>query len=93
MKASQIKPLRDRVLVKCDGTENQIGRILIPEAHQKKIQMGTVLAVGPKVNVGEIKRGDRVAFAAYGGKKIETEDMGQVELFDNELVWVNLNQK
>jgi co-chaperonin GroES (HSP10) len=93
MKANQIKPLKDRVLVKPDGMEEFIGSLQVPEEYRKKLQRGTVLALGKKCKREELRVGDEVAFAAYGGHKIQTEDQGQVELFDNNLVWVNFNLK
>jgi len=90
MKSNQIKPLGDRVLVKPDEPEGKVGKILLPDAFQKKSQYGTVLAVGKDNKEPLIKVGSRVAFAAYGGAKILTEDQGKLELLDNNLVWVVL---
>lgn len=51
-----LRPLDDRVLVKRDPTIKKIGRIIIPETHQKKTHKGVVVAVGP----GAVKNGKRI---------------------------------
>ncbi len=74
-----LRPLDDRVIVKVDESKEQIeGGIVLPESAQKKPQEGTVLAVGPgrlndkgeRVPV-DVKAGDTVIFAKYGGTEVK----------------------
>lgn len=79
-----IKPLRDRVLVKPDSTEGEEktkGGIIIPETASKdKPQEGEVVAVGEgRMDDGElvkpgVKVGDRVIFSKYGYDEIKIEE-------------------
>ncbi len=77
-----LRPLDDRVIVKVDAEAEQIeGGIVLPESAQKKPQEGTVLAVGPGklTDKGErqpvdVKVGDKVIFAKYGGTEVKLGD-------------------
>lgn len=77
-----LRPLEDRVVVKVKEEAEQLqGGIVLPESAKKKSQEGTVLAVGPgKPNDKgesvpmEIKVGDTVIFAKYGGTEIKLGD-------------------
>ena len=77
--AIQLRPLDDRVIVKVNEEAEQIdGGIVLPESAQKKPQDGEVLAVGPgRLNdAGErvpvdVKVGDTVVFAKYGGTEVK----------------------
>lgn len=74
-----LRPLEDRVVVKVKEEAEQIqGGIVLPESAKKKSQEGTVLAVGPgKTNDKgqalpiEVKVGDTIIFAKYGGTEIK----------------------
>jgi chaperonin GroES len=73
----QLKPLDDRVVVEVLEEEaTTAGGIVLPETAQKKPQEGKVLAVGPgKFENGErvpleVKVGDVVIFAKYGGTEV-----------------------
>jgi chaperonin GroES len=83
--ASKIRPVGDRVVVKPSARE-EVTRsgIVIPDTAKEKPQEGTVIAVGAgKLNDNgervalEVKEGDRVLFAKYGGTefKLEGEDL------------------
>ncbi|MBI5834990.1 MAG: co-chaperone GroES [Armatimonadetes bacterium] len=77
-----LRPLEDRVVVKVKEEAEQIqGGIVLPESAKKKSQEGTVLAVGPgKTNDKgqalpiEVKVGDTIIFAKYGGTEIKLGD-------------------
>jgi len=70
----KIKPLGKRVVVKAWKEEEKTeGGIYLPEtASKEKPQQGKVIAVG--ADFKEIKKGDRVIFAKYGGTEIKIED-------------------
>lgn len=83
--ASKIQPVGDRVVVKPAGKE-EVTRsgIVIPDTAKEKPQEGNIIAVGngKLLDNGErapleVKVGDRVLFAKYGGTefKLDGEDL------------------
>ena len=77
----QLKPLGDRVVVKAlEEEERTRGGIVLPDTAKEKPQHGEVVAVGPgEWDDGargpmDVKVGDRVIFAKYGGTEIKLED-------------------
>jgi chaperonin GroES len=83
--ATKIRPVGDRVVVKPSQKEEVTkGGIVLPDTAKEKPQEGTVVAVGSGklTDKGdrtplEVKVGDRVLFAKYGGTefKLEGDDM------------------
>ena len=83
--ASKLKPVGDRVVVKAAAKEEMTkSGLIIPDTAKEKPQEGTVIAVGAgKLNDNgervalEVKEGDRVLFAKYGGTefKLDGEDL------------------
>lgn len=77
-KAINFKPLKDRVLIKrIDQDEKSPGGIIIPDTAKEKPVEGEVLAVGPgtrddngTMHPLDLKVGDRVLFAKWGGNEI-----------------------
>ena len=83
--ATNIVPVGDRVVVKPAGKE-EVTRsgIVIPDTAKEKPQEGSVIAVGSGKLLDngdraplEVKVGDKVLFAKYGGTefKLEGEDL------------------
>lgn len=83
--ANTIHPIGDRVVVKPAGKE-EVTRsgIVIPDTAKEKPQEGEVVAVGSgklldngERGAMEVKLGDKVLFAKYGGTefKLEGEDL------------------
>jgi chaperonin GroES len=80
-----IRPLGDRVLVKrAEAVNKTAGGIIIPDTAKEKPAEGKVVAVGKglrdengKINPLEVKVGDKVLFAKWGGTevKINGEDL------------------
>ena len=76
--ARKIKPMGDRVLVKALETGEEVrGGIILPDTAKEKPQEGEVLAVGPgrtteegKRIAMEVKVGDKVIYAKYGGTEV-----------------------
>ncbi len=74
-----LKPLNDRLVVKAVTPEEKTaGGIILPDSAQEKPQEAEVVAVGPgktldngKVVALEVKPGDRVIYAKYGGTEIK----------------------
>ena len=82
---SKIQPVGDRIVVKPAGKE-EVTRsgIVIPDTAKEKPQEGEVLAVGSGKLLDngerapmEVKVGDKVLFAKYGGTefKLDGEDL------------------
>lgn len=76
-----IKPLEDRVVVKPRTQEERTkGGIVLPDTAKERPQEGEVMAVGPGrlLDSGErapmdVKVGDKVIFAKYGGTEIKID--------------------
>jgi chaperonin GroES len=74
-----LKPLADRIIVKpSEAEEVTKGGIVLPDSAQEKPREGEVIAVGPgKVLENgtlvpvEVKVGDKVMYAKYGGTEIK----------------------
>jgi chaperonin GroES len=77
-----LKPRGDHVLVKPLSKEEKTrGGIILPDTAKEKPQAGEVIAVGPgrMLDNGtrvqpEVKTGDKVIYAKYGGMEIKLED-------------------
>ena len=79
--ARTFTPLGDRVLVKPAEREEQTkSGIFLPDTAQEKPQEGTIVEVGPgrvtedgKHIPMDLKKGDLVLYAKYGGTEIKEE--------------------
>ncbi len=77
-----LQPLADRVLVKpIEKEEKTKSGIYLPDTAKEKPQEGKVLAVGPgkmsddgKRIVPDVKVGDTVIYAKYGGTEIKVDE-------------------
>ena len=76
-----VKPLHDRIIVRrLDEEEKTKGGIIIPDTAKEKPIEGKVIAVGTgrmkkdgtKLPL-ELKKGDRVLFAKYGGTEVKID--------------------
>jgi len=80
--AESLKPLADRVVVKpIEGERMSKGGIVLPDTAKEKPQEGKVIAVGEgrlsedgKRLPMDVKVGDIVIYAKYGGTEIKIED-------------------
>lgn len=79
----KLHPLADRLVVKpIKGEDVTKGGIVLPDTAKEKPQAGKVLAVGPgrlsedgKVRIAmDVKVGDTVIYAKYGGSEIKIDD-------------------
>jgi chaperonin GroES len=76
-----VRPLRDRVLVKrVEEQEQRIGGIIIPDSAKEKPQQAKVVAVGSgrvndegKVIPPDVKTGDFVLIGKYAGTEIKLD--------------------
>ena len=80
----KIRPLGDRVIVEPNDEDEMTfagGQLVLPDTAKEKPQQGTVLAVGPDVEVtnedGDVvgpQVDDLVIFAKYAGTNFKTRD-------------------
>jgi chaperonin GroES len=76
-----LNPLGDRIVVKAISAEEKTkGGIVLPDTAKEKPQEGEVIAVGPgrvldngQRLAPEVKVGDRVIYAKYGGTEVKLD--------------------
>jgi len=77
--APKIRPLGEKVLIRrLEAEETTRGGIVLPDTAKEKPQKGTVLALGDGKLLDDgtrakfqVKKGDKVLFASYGGTEIK----------------------
>ena len=92
--AIKLQPLADRLVVKpIEREEVTKGGIVLPDTAKEKPQEGKVLAVGPgrlsddgKRIAMDVKVGDTVIYAKYGGTEIKIEDEELVILRESDIL-------
>ena len=80
--AAKLQPLADRVVVKpIEREEKTKSGIYLPDTVKEKPQEGKVIAIGPgrlseegKRIAVDVKVGDTVLYAKYGGTEIKIDD-------------------
>lgn len=80
--AVKLKPLADRIVVRpLEKDDKTRGGIILPDTVKEKPQEGEVAAVGPgrlsddgKRIAMEVKVGDIIIYAKYGGTEITIDD-------------------
>ena len=80
--AEKLKPLADRIVVRpIEREEVTKGGIVLPDTAKEKPQEGEIIAVGPgRLSEGgkripmDVKVGDIVIYAKYGGTEIKVGD-------------------
>lgn len=96
MKSSvKLKPLGNRIVVKPQEAKATKGGILLPETAQEKKRQGTVVAVGPGKTdekghhqALELKVGDEVLYAPYGGTEYKADDTNYLILSEEDVLAV-----
>lgn len=93
----RIRPLADRVVVKpAEREERTKGGIFLPDtATKERPQEGTVLAVGEgrrddsgKIIPMNVKAGDRVLFAKYGGTEFKVDEEEYLILAEKDILGI-----
>jgi len=78
----KVRPLHDRVIIqRLEEEEKTKGGIIIPDTAKEKPIEGKVIAAGAgkikkdgtKIPL-EVKKGDRVLYAKYGGTEVKIDD-------------------
>jgi chaperonin GroES len=99
--ASKIKPVGDRVVVRPSAKEEMTSSgLIIPDTAKEKPQEGTVIAVGAGklTDKGdrqplEVKEGDRVLFAKYGGTEFKYDGEDLLVLRESDILAVLEDKK
>jgi len=92
--ASKLQPLGDRVVVKPMPKEEVTkGGIVLPDTAKEKPQEGKVIAVGPgrltddgKRLTMDVKEGDVVIYAKYGGTEIKEDGEELIILRESDIL-------
>ncbi len=92
--AIKLQPLADRVVVKpIEKEEVTKSGIVIPDTVKEKPQEGKIIAVGPgrlsedgKRIAMDVKVGDRVIYAKYGGTEIKIDEEELVILRESDIL-------
>jgi chaperonin GroES len=91
---AKLQPMADRVLVKpIEGEEMTKSGIYLPDTAKEKPQEGEVVAVGPgrmtedgKRIALDLKVGDMVLYAKYGGTEIKVDDEEMIILRESDIL-------
>ena len=94
--ATKLQPMADRVLVKpIEKEEMTKSGIYLPDTAKEKPQEGEVIAVGPgkmtedgKRIAPDVKVGDMVLYAKYGGAEIKIDDEEMMILRESDILAV-----
>ena len=89
-----VRPLRDRILVKrIEEQEQRVGGIIIPDTAKEKPQLAKVIAAGNgrisdegKVLPLDVKAGDYVLIGKYSGTEIKLDDVEYTILREDEVL-------
>ena len=89
-----LKPLKDRVLVKrVEEEEKSAGGIIIPDTAKEKPIRGDVVAAGPgkMTDKGElqemsVKAGDRVMFNKFAGTEVELDGKEHLVMREDDII-------
>ena len=92
--AVKLQPLADRLVVKpIEREEVTKGGIVLPDTAKEKPQEGKVLAVGPgrlsedgKRIAMDVKVGDTVIYAKYGGTDYKLDDEDVIILRESDIL-------
>ena len=92
--AVNLQPLADRLVVKpIEAEEKTKAGIYLPDTAKEKPQEGEVVAVGPgrmsedgKRIAMDIKVGDIVVYAKYGGTEIKIDDVEYMILRESDIL-------
>ena len=99
--AVKLEPLADRLVVKAmEKEEVTRGGIILPDTAKEKPQEGEVLAVGPgrlseagKRIAVDVKVGDIVIYAKYGGTEIKVDNEDLIILRESDLLAKRVNRR
>lgn|SRR3989339_1327218 len=93
LKAMNLKPLHDRIIVKPSEPEEVTkGGIIIPDTAKEKPMQGEVIAVGNgkiteegKVLPLQVKAGDKVLYGKYSGTEVNIEGVDHLIMRESDV--------
>jgi len=93
---ANVKPLRDRVLVRrIEETEEKVGGIIVPDSAKEKPQQAEVMAVGSGrvLDNGQraaltLKAGDKVLIGKWSGTEVKIDGEEYLILKEDEVLGV-----
>jgi len=92
---SNIRPLRDRIVVSRQEERKSAGGIVIPDTASEKPIIGKVVAVGPgktldngSVLEPSVKVNDKVLFGKYAGTEVELEGEKLVVMREDDVMGI-----
>lgn len=99
--ASKLQPLGDRLVVKPTPKEEVTkGGIVLPDTVKEKPQEGKVIAAGPgkltddgKRIAMDVKIGDTVIYAKYGGTEIKEDGEELIILRESDILAKKISKK
>lgn len=91
-----VRPLRDRVLIKrLEAEEKSAGGIYMPASAKEKPQQAEVVAVGTgrvskdgNIVAMQVKVGDRILFSKYSGSEVKIEGEEHLILREDDILGV-----
>ena len=89
VKAMNVKPLSDRVLILPNPAEEKTaGGLIIPDTAKEKPLAGKVVAVGPGTSEVkmEVKVGDQVLYGKYAGQEIQVDGVDYLIMKQNDIL-------
>jgi chaperonin GroES len=92
----KVKPLHDRVLIeRIEAESKTAGGIIIPDTAKEKPAEGKVVAVGEGLRDDhgkrvalDVKKGDRVLFAKWGGTEVKVDGQELIILKESDILAV-----
>lgn len=92
----KVRPLHDRVLVeRVEAESKTAGGIIIPDNAKEKPSEGKVIAVGEGLRDDhgkrialDVKKGDRVLFAKWGGTEVKVDGQELIILKESDILAV-----
>ena len=92
---SNIRPLRDRIVVRRQEERKSAGGIVIPDTATEKPIIGEVIAVGPgktldngSVLAPTVKVNDKVLFGKYAGTEVELQGEKLIVMREDDVMGV-----
>jgi chaperonin GroES len=93
---ANVKPLRDRVLVRrIEEAEQKVGGIIIPDTAKEKPLQAEVMAVGSgrlldngQVVALTLKAGDKVLIGKWSGTEVKIDDQELLILKEDEILGI-----
>jgi chaperonin GroES len=92
----KVRPLHDRVLVeRVEAESKTAGGIIIPDNAKEKPAEGKIIAVGEGVRDDhgkrislDVKKGDRVLFAKWGGTEVKVDGKELIIMKESDILAV-----